>query len=55
MSIDKVRDLAEAHWEYIAGILEVHGGTENDISIIRYHYITAFIHGWKHAKEDNDD
>lgn len=44
--------LAEAHWSYIDGILIAHAQHESLREMIRYHYITAFKHGYKHALED---
>ena len=44
--------LAKAHWGYVASILKTHGESEEVIEKCGHHYITAFVHGWKHAKED---
>ena len=49
----EVEKLAKAHWSYIAKLLENHG--ERDIDKIKFHYITAFIHGYKHCKEELDN
>ena len=46
--------LAEEHWEYIDKLLELHAVEKELRDIIAYHYKTAFIHGYKHAKEDID-
>lgn len=49
-------NLAEAHWGYIQGVLEhaykEASGGEEYVKEIGYHYKTAFVHGWKHAKEE---
>jgi hypothetical protein len=44
--------LASDHWEYVKGCLinTPEGLKENLEKIIEYHYKTAFIHGFKHAK-----
>ena len=48
----RAKELAEAHWAYIRGILEAHGIEEKKIKEAAYHYPTAFVHGYKHAIED---
>jgi hypothetical protein len=48
----RAEELAEAHWQYIKGILLVHDVTPAEIVECGYHYKTAFVHGYKHAIED---
>lgn len=48
----RANSLAEAHWQYIEGILAVHNVTIAVIAACGYHYKTAFVHGYKHALED---
>lgn len=48
-----VSKMADAHWGYVASVLRTHGETDDVIEKCGHHYKTAFIHGWKHAKEDN--
>ena len=46
--------LAEDHWEYIERVIAPYHTTEydkKDLEIIKFHYKSAFIHGYKHAKE----
>lgn len=43
--------LAEAHWDYIDGIMIAHQQQDNVRNVCRYHYVTAFVHGYKHALE----
>lgn len=43
--------MADAHWNYIESVLQVHGESEEVIEKCGHHYRTAFIHGWKHADE----
>lgn len=45
-------ELARAHWGYIEGLLQAHGTDQDWMRVIEYHYITAFVHGYKHALED---
>ena len=52
MNIEKARDLALEHWSYVRGILITHSIGDEEIGRIGHHYVAAFIHGWKHAKED---
>lgn len=46
------KELANAHWEYISGLLDAHGTPAGTIALIEYHYTTAFVHGYKHGQED---
>tara|TARA_Y100000310_G_scaffold58000_1_gene53150 strand:- start:2483 stop:2674 length:192 start_codon:yes stop_codon:yes gene_type:complete len=45
-----VRELAEEHWGWIAGLLESCTITDR-IGLAHYLYTTAFIHGAKHGKD----
>lgn len=47
----EVERLALAHWSYVDGILIAHGQHSDILATCRYHYLTAFEHGWKHAME----
>lgn len=49
------KDLAEAHWEYIKGVLLAHKVSPEIVNLCAFHYKAAFIHGWKHAKEDQEN
>jgi len=44
--------LAWDHWNYIEGILRTQGIEVKQLETIKYHYTTAFIHGYKHGVED---
>lgn len=48
----RAESLAEAHWSYIMGLMESTGVDQKIIDACAYVYITAFIHGYKHALED---
>lgn len=45
---------ATAHWDYVGSVLMAHGVKQDSAVFIasRFHYITAFEHGWKHGIED---
>lgn len=47
-----VNKLAEAHWNYIKDLLINHEVEEMYVDQIGFHYVTAFIHGYKHGQED---
>lgn len=44
--------LAKDHWGYIKSLMETHRVDENTINTMGFHYVTAFVHGYKHAQED---
>ena len=54
---DKIRVLAEEHWDYIEKLLDVSLSTDTDydidkvIAMCRFHYLTAWEHGAKHYAE----
>ena len=41
----------DAHWHYIEKLLIAHGESGEIIKKIKFHYKTAFRHGWKHGVE----
>lgn len=45
--------LGEAHWSYIEKVLRIHGEDEKVIEKIKFHYIQAMKHGYKHGRVDN--
>lgn len=47
----KITETAEKHWSYIESLLKAHEST-SAIALIKFHYITAFIHGHKHGMDD---
>jgi len=53
MNLDVAKELADAHWSYIEKLLEAHEVDRDIIKASRYHYITAFVHGYKHAIEED--
>ena len=46
------KSLAEDHWRYMEEILVAYGAEKGEIRAARFHYISAFVHGYKHAIED---
>ena len=44
MNEEEIRQLAEEHWEWLRAILLV---------IVGKVYIDAFLHGYKHGKEED--
>ena len=52
---DRGQELAEAHWSYIEELLEAHNELENITALVKFHYISAFIHGYKHAMENHNE
>ena len=45
------KELAKQHWKYIEKLLRIHGESEDIIEKIKFHYIEAFKHGFKHGVE----
>ena len=52
--MDRGKQLADDHWEYIEALLNRHSIKLLDLGIAEFHYKTAFIHGYKHGKEDKE-
>jgi hypothetical protein len=46
-----LKKLVDEHWNYIEDLLRAHDEPEDVITMIKFHYKTAFEHGWKHHKE----
>jgi hypothetical protein len=53
--LKKAATLAEEHWSYLRGVLEMDELLPKEIARIGYHYKTAFIHGFKHCLEEKGD
>jgi len=48
-----VEDMAFAHWAYIYSTIHAHTGMEEESKEYitnKHHYLTAFIHGFKHGQ-----
>lgn len=51
--INNSRDLARSHWIYTGQVLELTQAIpENLMSLVKYLYIEAMVHGYKHAVDD---
>jgi hypothetical protein len=50
---EKGTQLGETHWGYIEQLLRVHGEDEKVIQKIRFHYVQAMKHGYKHGVNDS--
>lgn len=55
MNLEKAKQLAQEHWNYLEQLLLTHNIPVEQINIIGFHYKTAFIHGYKHSQEDCED
>ena len=42
-----IKKLAEAHWEWLEPLLQPHFDSKT-LAIMKYLYVTAMIHGYKH-------
>lgn len=49
ISGDEVHKLAVEHWDYIEKLLRIHNEDEIVIRKIKFHYIQAMKHGYKHG------
>jgi len=49
--VSEAKKEADLHWAFIEGLLRAHGTSEESIVMCKYHYTSAFVHGWKHAEE----
>lgn len=47
-----VEEIARRHWEYTVNILISSGVKTKVIDQYRFYYINAFVHGYKHGKND---
>jgi hypothetical protein len=52
MTNNKGLELGEQHWTYIENLLKLHGEDESVIKKIKFHYIQAMKHGYKHGLQD---
>ena len=59
---EEIRELAEEHWKYTEGVIQrIVTGKWTDVvleketlSLFKYVYVEALIHGFKHGKEDKE-
>ena len=52
---DRGYELGEQHWDYIESLLRVHGEIEETIAKIKFHYIQAMKHGYKHGYREREN
>lgn len=51
--LPEVKKLAEEHWNYIEELLKTHNQYDSEESeVYKFHYISAFVHGYRHAMQD---
>lgn len=48
---DDAKALAEAHWGYVMRVLIEHDECEETVKKCAFHYVSAFVHGFKHGVE----
>lgn len=48
----RAEKLANSHWEYVRGVLAVHGVDWDTIYLVGHHYTTSFVHAYGHGRED---
>lgn len=48
----RAKELADAHWEYVEGILKTHDISGTFIKVAKHHYLTAAVHFHGHGVED---
>lgn len=46
------KERTRQHWEFIKGVLETACENPEVIDKIGFHYRTAMIHGYKHARQE---
>jgi len=47
----ELTNLVEAHWDYIKKLLIAHRTEGEMITLVEFHYKSAFTHGYKHGIE----
>lgn len=46
---ENINELINNHWDYVNNILITHNLNTITINMIKFHYKTAFLHGYKHG------
>jgi hypothetical protein len=46
---DVAEELAKAHCEYVLDLLDTHEVSPDVIGVVKFHYVEAFKHGFKHG------
>ncbi len=53
--LERVKQTAETHWDtYVKKVLETHGEDADVVRKCGFHYVSAFVHGYKHGWEDRE-
>lgn len=58
---EQAKKLAEEHWSYVGEVVKQGAGSlvyltqDQIIDIIKFHYQSAFVHGFKHGVESCGD
>ncbi len=47
----RVEQMAKDHWDYVKKVLKYDGIPPKTMTLIGFHYQSAFIHGYKHGRE----
>lgn len=51
MDKEYIQKLAETHWLYVDQVIKLHCNDKKILESSRFHFISAFIHGYKHGYE----
>jgi hypothetical protein len=50
--VEAAESLAARHWAYIGDLLMTHGMPAEQLVQFEFHYISGFVHGYKHGRLD---
>lgn len=61
--MEEAKKLAEAHWSYVESVIRAEwaafetvgvdtSNIEGHLAVLKHHYITAMVHGYKHGYDD---
>ncbi len=50
--VERALQLAREHCAFIDELLTAHGCADHLRNVVRFHYSSAFVHGYKHAIDD---
>ena len=50
------KKLAQEHWNsYIRSLIKTHENSPERLKLAKFHYVSAFTHGYKHGQEAKDE
>ena len=66
MTNEEVKKLASDHWSYVESVISAHTDSQRvnpgeeverakALRLCEFHYVTAFVHGWKHGMAEAAD